>query len=418
MDIVALYKKQGKVLSTEKYPDTELTAVKEHHTLNTYFYMDVQKIDSTVVTVNLSHLLSETIIGQCSTWAEVMQHLTEVMVDSYTIEIPNLENPKYAVRAINPLTTDDFTVGYTRIAAPEDRNVRIRRDELPDLVITPKGTEQRIDLNNSLCFINGLVTRPKMFNEEMLVPDGAKFFSSSTELRHPSVVLLDFSELGGIDIVPFSDCQINYRNRLNSPDVNVDLEVILPQSVDLSNSTVFPVIGYSMFFPRHVIPVTKRSLILSPHILHIGTSLLKYAVNVENYLEDSYTFEAQAIEDYLLNTMKSPKHFGAFFVIVKEPSIWVHETSLQKFAGEVDSGLVSDGLLFDRLTQSFFDYTKNEYESITEIYHSPSPLIHEIDTNTQSTKALAMEKVQCHHIEPYLKSTEGGDFAMVKIMKL
>lgn len=417
MNIRELYVKQGRTIRTLSFADNTPEEIRSFSALNTSFFIDVEKDAETVVTVNLSHLMLETIIGQCTTWNEIGTLLTGVMVDSYSTDIPNLDNPKFAVRTTDPLKAEEFEVGYTCIDTPEDRNVKIFRDRLIDLVITKHG-EGPINLDTSLCFVNGLVSRPIMYKGEMLVSRGAEFFSASSKLRHPDIMLMDFKELGDIEIVPFSECRIKYRNKKNTPDLYSDMEFILPEQVDLRTSVVFPVFAYSMYFPNVLTAVTHRSLVVNHADLSIGRSLLNAAYSSANYLNQSYVMEAEAIEKYVYETMSQKDHYGAFFVIVKHPSIWIKEEPLCKFAGDVESGLVRDGILFNAAMQSFMSYNRMMYNDITDVYHTPLPSILEIDTNKNGKGALALESTRCLHAGEYLQDHSTGQFSMIKIMKL
>ena len=389
--------------------------VKTSHGLNVVFFAEITKDDETTVIVNLSLLFLETILGQCETWEIIENTLTPVMVDSYTAELPNFMNPKRALRGLNLLGSTEFEVGYTNINTPEDRNVKNFFDRLTDLVITKIDEDSLFDLNNCICSVNGLVGRPVMHNGEMFIKNGMSFMWSTTEERHPSMVLLDFSELGGIEIVPLSSCEIRYRNKDNTPEADIDICALLPEGYDLTNVSVFPVIANSFFFPSSVQVVTKRSLVLSPSHMRIRESLLKRASCQENYIDSSYTLEAgSTVSDYMTKTIKDPQHNGAFLILVKTPSLWIHQLDVFPYAHSTDSFVGKDGILFDRGTQSIIDYTQMPYDSVTDIYRIELPKILEIDPQGNTKKQLAFERVKCGHLDDLLDHTR-ADLSLIRI---
>lgn len=419
MYITKLYKKKGNTITILDQNIHSVPSIKADINLSIMYYLEICPGDGEpCVNINLSHLLVETMAGMCNTWSEILALLSPIVLMSYKTIVPNLENPEKAVRSISPLSSDDFELSYLDYDVPEDRNVKQFRYRLTDLGIKKTNNDSPFNLENCLCFVNGLTSKPMMFNDELLMKDGAKFMASTTQLKHPSTVLLDFTELGGFIIVPFSDCQVVYKNYTNYPDPDVDIKLIFPEGIDLSEYTIFPVVGHSLFFPTDIQIVSKRSVVLNPGSCRVGMSLLKRAAASSNTLTNTYILQSDTtIKDYVLDRMFDPQHHGAFFVLIKSKDIWIHQTMTYNYHKSVEAGLNLDGILFDTTTQSILDYTKVNYDSVNDIYHHPLHGILQLDSQKDIDAQLALASCKCMH-QDSLRDFGKGAFYFLKIIGL
>ena len=418
MVIVRIYKKTSGIITNFLVSEITLDQIKLDHELNTVYYLEVKDTDDKHYCLNLSLLILETSIGKCQTWTCVLGELTERYLIFYSAVIPNLKNPHAALFSVFPLSSPDFKLSYLDQNIPEERNIRQLRYKFTDLAITKTNPKSTVNLENCICSVNGLVSRPIMFNDELLMKNGAKFMTTTDEFRHPSIVLFDFTKLGGFEIVPFSDCRAIPRTENKLPSPNADMKFILPEHVDLTNKTIFPVVGHSLFLPDTILPVAKRSIILSPYKFRIGMSLLKKAAVTKEYIDSTYVMcPEDNVKDYLLTTMMQENHFGAFFVIVNNPNIWIQKTPVHTFHKSVLSSEESDSFLLDTNSQSFLDYTKIDYESLKDIYCHPLHSILEIDTFNHIDKLLAVSDCKCTHVDIF-KDYGKGHFYMIRIVSI
>lgn len=419
MEIRNIYKRtQNRIFKYNK-DEHSLNDIKQEHILGVSFFVEVEEQADTnqnKVVTNLSELLLETSIGKCSDWDDVELLLTPAMCDSYSYILPNVDNPAKAVRFINPLNTSDFEVGYTHLSTPEDRNIKIMIDKLTDLVITKKNTASPFNLSNCICTVNGLVSRPYMYNDELIVKHGMSFMYSTHEFRHPSVGLLDFSELGGMEIIPFSSCTRRFKNEGNIVSTGTDIEFILPQSVNLTHKTIFPVVANTLYFPHIVQTTTTRSLVLKNGTINISNALLKKAFHTETYLDSTYIIKPeQTALDYIATSMMNVNDYSAFFIVVNTNPVQIYETPLCHFAGSVESSVPNDGILFDQTTRSILDYTQIKYANITDVYRHRLAEIFEIDTFGVNIPKIAMTKNHCAHVVSDLKDHSRGNFKLLRI---
>jgi len=397
-----LYKKHRTTL-TECDMTIAPQVYKESAELNTVYILKIDNEDISYH-VNLSKLFLETPVVNIITWDDIIPILTPAMVQAYSIPIPNLTHPQKAVVTTNPLNHPDFLLEYTDINTPDRRNVRTFIDILPDLAITKIGDATPIDLNQSIVSINGLISRPVIFETdgtlEYFVPHGKTFMNSARVNRHPTVQLLDFSGVGGITIVPLSDCQHIFRNKKNVPDATTDLEILLPEGFDLSEYSVFTVLAHSIFFPNQTVIKSKRSIILPLSKLRLQLSLIKQAVCSDEFIEHTYLSKAACTSlEYVSSVMWDSTHSGAFLILVKSNSLWIDEIPSQRYIHNTDRTLYQHYIPFDLQTQSFLDYTYIPYDTTNWNYLSRIMDVKGIDLVSQDQAQIVAEEFRCDHIE-------------------
>lgn len=395
---IYLYKKND--LITLIYTNYTPVTIKEIIDLNTFLYLEIEK-DNTKILLDLSLLLLETNIGKITTWEEIYPLLTDVVIKSYTAKITNIGNPVDVLRAYYPLSDPSFVVSYLKMSVPEERNIKEFMYRLPDLAISRKDNTNKINFNNCLVSCNGVVNRPIVFADELLIKDGTRQLQSTTELIKPNVVLLDFTDFGGFTIVPLSQCTPKYLSRNNKIDYLADIELTLPANIDLTDKTIFPVLGGSLFFPKNIHVVTTNKVVISPSNLRLKASLLKQQSNTDEYLYHGYTFQCnETIKNYILNTMWEEDHYGAYLIVVNRTPLIVQEYDVNEFYQTTSDSLTKDGILFDYTLQSVCDFTKYENTTTMDIYQPGTSGILELDINTDDTVgAYAMEFTKCKHVD-------------------
>lgn len=404
MKISKIYLESGYNLFVFTPEEISLSEVKADTNLESTYVLelDINEDGTLLKTVHLSILLTIFEAGKCTTLDELLLTLTPALIEAYAHSVPNLSNPQHAVRSISPLTSPDFELSYLNLSIPEERNIKQFRYRLLDLGIKKTNPDNRFNLENCLCFVNGLTSRPVMYNDELFMKNGAKFMGSTSELRHPSTVLLDFSELGGFEIIPFSSCEKKFRNYTNLPDPQTDMKIIFPEGINIFDYTIFPVVGHTLFFPDSLGYLTERSVLFKPDKFRVEMSLIKQAAASEEFLERTYIMKTkESVSNYLLNTMFEADHYGAFFVMIKNRKVLLHRSRIHNFCKSVESSLLRDGFLFERGTQSIVDYTKVYYDSFNDLYMNPMHGVLELDSQDPTGVRLALPECKCKHVDSF-----------------
>lgn len=422
MLIKHLYKQHCKDIEYIDLQDTTPDKVKEDHDLATTYYLAVAKDDDpdTILTVHYSMLLVETPIGKCSTWDEVKQSLTNVLVDSYAASVPDFENPQKALISYQLLPSEDFDVAFTSIQSPEERNISRFRWRLTDLVVTKLNEDLSVDFKNCLVTINGLISRPIIYKDELYIKDGTKFMHDTTEDKEPNITLLDFGELGGIDIVPFSKCSYKVKTNKTIPTWDADIEFYLPEDIDLTNATVFPVVLNTLFWPNDTWITSKRTVTISPQKLPLHIAMLKQDFRTNHFVDGtSIIVTDYQLKDYITTTMFEDSHYGAFFLIVKNPNIFIKKVHAQNYTDTLYTTTANvNGLIFDQTTQSFLDSTRVPYTSTTDFYLQPIPSIMRLDDSTAGLygRQYAIETHRCLHTKNKFVNYNDNDIYVVTMI--
>lgn len=365
------------------------TEVKEDHDLHTRWYLELY--DTTTgeyPDLDLSLIFVETKLNKCTTWDEFASLLTDKIIRSYLTSVPKQNENNLIVTHL--LNHEDFELSYCNINTPEDRNIRTFRWRMPDLIISRLNQKNTTNFDNCICCINGLVSMPYVYKDELFIRDGAKHMSSTTEQYYPSMALLDFSQLGNIQIVPFSECtgKVLNGNVSHSSASFTDIKVYLPEEYDLNEKTVFPVIAHSLYLPGDITISGNKSFVISPYKLPIRSSLLKLYQHNDTFLDNTDIIKIDmSVESYIrnsivktnINTGEELDVYGNFLIIVDNPNVLVEKNKLDNYSDSVFNSKTTDGILFDQSTQSFYDYVKIDYDSTTDVYMTRFSNNYELD---------------------------------------
>lgn len=405
MEIVAVYEKDRKSLVAFDTSVMTLTELIAKSDINRHFYITIRTTNSlgefTDHDLDLSSILQETPLGKCADWTSLLALVTESILESYGAVIPDISgNSSLSKRPIvvNVSNYEDITVGYTSIQTPDVRNIFQRRWTLPDLVLTNYGSDN-IDFRSSLCSVNGVMTYPYFFEQELYLKDGAKNLWSCAEPRNADIVLFDTKPLGGHQLVRFSECSKVFKNTEQEARPDSDIEIILPEGHDLTNKTVFVVIANRLYFHDQVKVISKRSVLIAPAIMPIHTSMLLRQQAQSEYLKNTGIVEStETVAEYITKTMWSEDHFGAFLVIINNPSVVINRV---KCPVDLPNHTVrcinpEGGILVRSKTGQLVSFVQNDYNTDSLLYLNATRPLYRLDTPKDGIQ-YGMEKFDCVH---------------------
>ena len=318
------------------------------------------------------------------TWDVVAECITEKMILGYSKPVPDFTDGRCSLIHAQVLHDSNYTCHYCLKNTPEDRDDKLRRWLLVDMAVTQENKDAPINLEQSILSVNGCISRPVYFNNELIMPRGAEFVHVNTPVNIPSITLLDFTGLGGITTVPFSDCDWRVRSGRLMDEIpgrgyinpGYMIDIYLPDTVDLTNRTVWLVVGHTLFFDTKVMMVRNhRTVVLAPHLLALDAILPKVAHRANHYKWNTDVVESDiTIEGYFNREMWDSNHHGAFFIIINSPELYIKRQPLTRHGTtnmHVALKDTLDGFLWDKSTCSVVDYTKMDYLSLTDVYAMP-----------------------------------------------
>jgi hypothetical protein len=423
MIIEKLYRKTRTVLEEFALGNSPWEHMSSIESNNTKYIVKIQNEDLTYF-LDLGHMFLETPISRFETWDTFRDTLTDIELEAYRIHMPDLDSPKKVLRTVSPLSSNDFLIEYTDKDIPDRRDVKTFIDHLPDLVITKTGNDCPIKLENSLLSVNGLVSRPiirpneKTGKREYFVPEGMNFLRCTTHTTHPNLLLMDFELLGGMEIVPLSECKLRYHNQNNEPCPDVFLTITLPDGKDLHGKTACIVMAHSLFLPNSVKVKSENSLLINLAQLRIRMSLAKSAYAKDNYKHNTHLIETPISEEtYVKEHLSSKDHYGAFLVLINSEDLWIDTKYGVSFAGNVKFTQYPDYIPHDLTSQSFMDYTQIEYLSRNAVYSYPTMTNLDVYTEEKTQLQLYPDKLKCRHVD-CVKDYKDNQFVFLKIMSL
>lgn len=374
------------------------------------------------VSVDLSAIFTLTDIGTYKdlTWDKLEELLTDKIIIGYKTNTPNFNDGNRSLQAVSILNDYDFEMSYGLYTSPTERNIRSRRYRLIDMIITKINEKNKFNFNNCILSVNGLVSIPKVYKDELYCLNGALFTHSNTEYRIPSILLMDFSNLGNMRIIPFSKCKVRNVSGSGTFQTTItpgmDIEFYIPD-VDLTKSTVFPVVAYSMFFPDSVKITGKNSVMMSPYTLPIYNSLLKLYSYSNKYQQASGIIKTdESVYDYVTSTMLQEDHTGGFFIVIDTPDIYIKKSHATNYVWNMASSQKNtDGVLFDQTTQSFVDRVRQKFVSITDVYTVKSMDIYPLCPEDMFNKpCYSVEEMKCIH-QGFTKNLSDNDYYLVQM---
>ena len=386
----------------------------QHLELNTFWYIKVfnSKTDE-YYSVNLLEVMLDTPLGKVSTWDEFDSLLTEVICVAYQVTIPDANNSDKVLRNINVINHLDLEISYTSIKTPEDRNNRYFKHRLTDIVISKKKPTVDIDFSNCLCSINGTIVRPVYFRDELFFKNGVEYFRNMTEDSWPSVELIDFSKLGNMQIVSFSECKHTWRNDKNEPNPYTEITFTLPSNINLRNKTVFPVICNSLFFGDNTKVISSNEIILSPSKFPISSLLLKKMNYTGDLIENTLIGRTISQNKYITDILPT-SYDDNFFVIIDVPRVFVSTSSTMEFVANNQIAPDYQGILLDTATQSIYNYTKVHYDSLIDLYLNRILDIHPLNL-PPFMNTVSIQNLKCIHDEE-LYTVSKGDYYLVRVV--
>lgn len=424
MELLKLFRIIGSSLEQLEFGDITPIQLKESHDLNVRTYLTVSFIRDgetkpTVKTIHLSLLFTETVIGKCATWDEVVNELTEVMVDSYTSKDLDIENPSKYLNQISVSNNLNLNMHYTTLKSPDLKDVPTLLWKLRDLSITQKEDtpkDERIDFNKCLCSINGLLTKPYVFNGELIVPEGMSFMLDSSDINWPDVVLLDFSTLADFTIIPLSECEHQILKPENGNALGCDIALTLPD-VNLAGKSVMAVIGNTLILHDKLFVVDENTVHITPFKYPIHTNMLLKKKLEMAYIPntDIYRTYEETLEQYVYTDMFKDDHEGAFLIVVDTPSLYISDLPIApEDSGKKVRTHAPLGILRRRATWGIVDYVVREYNNVDILSISQAPNLFVTDDKVH-LEQFGMDFFNCDHNETILNIGNSG-YEMFRIV--
>jgi len=327
---------------------------------------------------NLSSALVATKICQANSWTALMgTYITEQLLEFYVTEIPKLLHYQEEVGDTNTvkilpldLPTNkklvrhyscddalDIQLGYVSFKNdPSLRNKNSFKWNLGDIVFTKLDThDSSVNFDNCIPIVNGVARWPTVYENELYAIDSTALLASAGN-RNSNVSLIDFTPVGDIETIKFTECAVSVVEE------NL-IQVALPDGVSLQNKTPILVIEGRLFFAHELHQVSKFMLSIDLARLPLQAAAVRNDFLMEKFSSIIPVVDIANIKERLLSTAVG-QNASAFIIIVDNPSIDVLYTR-PLYKSTVNSFFFpknSHGILTSTITRDIIDFVNIPYE--------------------------------------------------------
>ena len=306
------------------------------------------------------------------TYAQVKAYMSERF--GYTSEGPALQ---YTESIYYVTKGHTLRPHYCNIKDASVRDAPLLRWNMPDLVITKEGTSD-CTFKNCIPVIDGKCFAPTYHEGELFVKEGATPFWYSENKKGVEIFLIDTTVLGALSIVPYQDCTLYFKNKINEPRDNCQWELQLPAPYRLDEYTVLPVIQGVIYLPSQYTKTSLSSISFHPHEWYTDGDTHRY--RTEETVQDRTTVIDSVVSERL-RTWMSTHPENNFLICIKNAQVYTHTSDVCRW---IDYGMYLTkgecGLLRHKTTGYLSVYTKSAYSSFSLLsadYCIPRTVFHE-----------------------------------------
>jgi hypothetical protein len=326
--------------------------------------------------VNFSKMMQEkSELTTATTWSQVEAFVTEEMAILFHI-VP-VVSPTMAIRdggvisvktpfntegnnQLNILSvnyTDGIIVDYGTVKDPSLRNLPNRRHALKDLIFRSSRIDA-INLNNTIPVTGGIIHYPVVFNDELYAINAAAALKTAS-VGGVENVLIDFSPLGDIEIVKFSDCTNLLGDRVTFK---------LPVNKTFENKTCFLVVAGRLIFPDEFLVIGDNTVSFVPEAFGLDSILISNNMIRGTKIRNTLNVKVN-VDDYI-GTIGNVDNTECFIIILNTPKILINKIECT-FA--IHDRLLrfptnAGGLLMNKVTREIVDYSRQKESDSTTIF--------------------------------------------------
>lgn len=348
-ELIRVYTKEGHVIN--HYTPSELTlqmCIDRSRTTSNLLYVAAIKIIDTkeIVGLNASLIMQERVRHGTDTWQSFMNQLTEEWIKGYKIDLfgllPDSNVPRYPWVFYYPFKHFGLTPHYCSVDNKTIRDDKYRKYDLPDLVISKDKNHpvvvnskdyQLPDLSNCISITHGLCTRSlyDKDSDELYILDGNRYlFSTTNNDSSQETTLIDFSTLGRIKQIPFSELDIKFQNKYSVFNTDASWIINLPDDISFNTHTVLVVIAGTILFPVEYIRLSNKSLSFEPNTLPIN-QLIKIK-NKASGPEEPVFETTESTYEYLIQITSGNKRSDAFIITIDNPDIYTYISNVTPYS--------------------------------------------------------------------------------------
>lgn len=367
--------------------DLSPTTLKYIADVNTHIYLAIDNNETHEKSaVDFCRMVTDQDINTATTWDEFSERLTDALVLGYAAELPcydlysnSYTNPVQIWDALASLKT--FNLDYGDCFSGK-YNLYMYRYRLEDLRITVQDEASEYpNLKRCLPIVNGFACRPyyDKTKEVLWAMDGAHLCWHDYTPATPEVQLLDFTEVGDIEITSIHDSN-HYDERVDTlytqQHQNSRWYFSFP-NYSLNEWTPIFVLGGLMIMPDQYKAVSSTRVSIDVNKIPFNKALaLKKVLQASPVTPAGIAYHSLPYEEYLETEFARDISKDTFVVFVHKPRLYVSRESVDVWRNEMCVNLYSpEGLVMNDATYTVRNYHRDTYSDCKELTIQNSEII-------------------------------------------
>lgn len=213
----------------------------------------------------------------------------------------------------------DIEADFGSRTEPDVRNLVNYKFRLRDIVFKKKNKQVDIDFKNTIPIVNGVSVTPMHYlsTDELFAPEAVKYLPASS---NKNTMLVDFTDIGSIEIIKFSDC---VRQTPHRHDI---ITVTLPENKTMENKSIILVVGGRWYLQNEFHRCSDRVLSFYPK-QNLHNALISNRIYSKDY-NNLFTITTSNTEYHLDYTMWKSDSYTDFIILIDHPQVEVLETAI------------------------------------------------------------------------------------------
>ena len=377
----------------------------QYRDINTRVFLAVVDAYGKLYILDYSRMMRDYSLG-VDTWQDLDKALTDKLVLGYSTDLPGFvpgtTNPRNPVVYWDALTTlNTFNLDYGDYITGR-YNIYAYRWMLHDLRISLQPeTIKAPNLERCVPIVNGFTCRPvyDKTNKALYALDGAKLCWHDNGRNTPEVQLLDFTDVGDIDIVSIKDQDHFEVNSALATGLTTGHRLVLSFSKhDTDEYTPIVVLGGILILPDEYKLSSNRRLIIDVNKLPLNKALpLRQFLQENPITKANVIYEETDPRTYLLRDFATELPSSSFIIFVHTPRIYVNRYLCDVWRNGITVDVrKSTGLLINEATHTVKNYHRDVYSDKAQLTTQSDEVILTDDAPFDNSH-LTMTEPDCRH---------------------
>ena len=377
----------------------------QYKDINTNVFLAVTDKSKKIYILDYSRMMRDYNLG-VSTWSELDKALTNALVLGYATDLPGFvpgtANPRNPVVYWDALTTlNTFNLDYGDYLTGR-YNIYAYRWMLHDLRMSIQpGATKFPNLERCIPIVNGFTCRPvyDKTNKALYALGGAKLCWHDNGRNTPEVQLLDFTDVGDVDIISIKDQDHFEVNSALATGLTTSHRLVLTfNKYSTDEYTPIIVLGGILVLPDQYKLSSNHRIIVDVNKLPLNKALpLRQMLEENPVTKANVIYQADDPRTHLLQAFASDLSADTFIIFVHTSRIYVNKYLCDVWRNGITIDIRrSAGLLINEATHTVKNYHRDMYSDRAQLTTQSDEVIL-VDDASFDKEHLSMVDPDCQH---------------------